>query len=141
MFRLAAPAQIVAAALGIGADHAEIARRREALVAGACRQHRHVAGFELEHLARPAAETHLGAPARHAECLVNHGVVVHVGKNAVAPHIAPAVCGKRALDRPFGVLCAGNIDGAAIDQKRQARIIRYRAVVAKHQGERFIRPV
>src|SRR5262245_22890584 len=106
---------------------------------GAGRQHRHVAWPKLEHLARRAAETRLGAPARYAERLVDHGVIVHVGKNAVAPHIAPAVCGKRALDDALGVIGAGDIDGAGIDQKRQARIVGYQAVVAEHQHERFTR--
>src|SRR6266478_2554734 len=94
----------------------------------------------LEHLARRAAEAHLGAAARYSECLVDLGVIVHVGKNAVAPHVAPAVCGKRALDDALGAICAGDIDRAAIEQKRKMRIVGYGAVVAKHQREWFIRP-
>src|SRR5215831_1793398 len=61
---LAAAAQIVHSALGISADHAKLGRRPQALMAGAGRQHDDVAGGDVEHLARCAAEAHLGAAAR-----------------------------------------------------------------------------
>src|SRR5262249_495504 len=90
---------------------------------------------KLEDFARGAAETHLGAAARDAERLVDHGMIVHVRKNAVAPHIAPAVCAKGALDDALRAWPEREIDGAAIDQQRQARMVGEGAVVAKQQGE------
>src|SRR5262249_59901069 len=97
MLGLAAAAEIVASALRIGADDAQLGRRPQALVAGAGRQHRDVAGRKLEYIARGAAEAHLGAAARDAERLVDHGMIVHGRTNAVAPHIAPAGCSYGAL--------------------------------------------
>src|SRR5262245_61684783 len=110
MLGLAAAAEIVASALRIGADDAQIGRRPQALMAGAGRQHRDIARRELEYLARLAAEAHLGPSARDAERLVDHGMIVHVGKNAVAPHVAPAVCAERALDGAFGAFLPGKLD-------------------------------
>src|SRR5204862_1511491 len=62
---------------------------------------------------------------------------VHVGKNAVAPHVAPTVRAKCALDDVLGACLALEDDGAAIDQKGQMRIVGYGAVVAKPQRERL----
>src|SRR5262249_54792038 len=64
-------------------------------------------------------------------------MIVHVRKNAVAPHIAPAVCAKGALDDALRAWPEREIDGAAIDQQRQARIVGDGSVVAKHQRERL----
>src|SRR5690349_947908 len=139
MHGLAAAAEIVASAFGVGADDAQFGRRPQALMAGAGRQHRDVAGDKFEHLARLAAEAYLCASARDAERLVDHRMIVHVGKNAVAPHVAPTVGAKRALDDALGACLALEGDGAAIDQKRQMRIVGYGAVVAKHQRERLRR--
>src|SRR5262249_51393245 len=61
----------------------------------------------------------------------------NVRKNAVAPHIAPAVCAKGALDDALRAWPEREIDGAAIDQQRQARIVGDGSVVAKHQRERL----
>jgi len=121
----------------IGADDAQLGRRPQALVAGAGRQHRDVAGRKLEDFPRRAAETHLGAAARDAERLVDHGMIVHVRKNAVAPHVAPAVCAECAFDDTLRARPKREIDGAAIDQQRQARIVWDGSVIAKHQRERL----
>src|SRR5262249_3055939 len=83
---LAAAAEIVCSVLGIGADHGESRRRPQAMVPGAGGEHRDVAGGKLEYLAGGAAEAHLGTTARDAERLVDHGMIVHVREDAVAPH-------------------------------------------------------
>ena len=73
-------------------------------MAGARRQDDNVAGRDLDLFAVLAADPHCGAPARHAQCLVNHRVIMRVGKNAVAPHIAPAVFAECLFDPLLRIL-------------------------------------
>ena len=58
-----AAAEIVVAVRRIGADHQQVGRRRQALMAGAGRQHRDVAGLDLQFLA-PACRRSARAPCR-----------------------------------------------------------------------------
>src|SRR5215203_1298006 len=113
MFGLAAAAEVVLPVLRIGADHHQIGTGREALMAGAGRQNANVALTEIELLAVVAAEADLGAAARDAYALMDHRMVVHVGKDAVAPHVVPAVTAEYVLDHLFRVGRADQIDRAA----------------------------
>ncbi len=73
-------------------------------MAGAGRQHRDVAGLDVELLAVLAAEAHARLAGRDAEHLVDLRVVVHERVDAVAPHaVAPAVLVERLLDRRRGI--------------------------------------
>ena len=63
-------------------------------------------------------------------------MIVHVGENAVAPHIAPAVLAKSLLDQQFRVGRAGELDAAAIENERQLRIVGNPAVVGKQVSDR-----
>src|SRR5262245_66317592 len=81
MLGLAAAAEVVAAGAWIGADHHQFGRCPQALMPGACRQHHHVAGGDVEVAAARAAETHLGAAARDAERLVM--LTLHHGRTSV----------------------------------------------------------
>ena len=83
-----------------------------------------------------AAEAHLGAAAGDGHRLVDHRVIVRVGVNAVAPHIAPAVVGEGLLDQQFRVGGAGEIDAAAIENERQGGIVGNPAVVGEQVSDR-----
>ena len=120
--------------LRIGADHHQIGTGPQALMAGAGRQHANVALAELDLLALVAAEADLGAAARDAHAFVDHRMVVHVGEDAVAPHVAPAVAAEHVLDHLFRIGRADQIDGAAIDHERQVRVVGHRAIVGEHEG-------
>jgi len=65
-----------------------------------------------------------------AHRLVDHRMVVRVGINAVAPHIAPAVRAKRLFDQQFRVGGTSELDAAAIKDERQLGIVGNPAVVA-----------
>src|ERR1019366_9395759 len=103
MLGLAAAAKIVFAARRIGADDYEIGARHEALVTGALRKHDDIAGRDVDRLAVVTAEAHLGVPARDGHRLVDHRMIVDVGVNAVAPHVAPAVRREDFFDDAFRV--------------------------------------
>jgi hypothetical protein len=103
-------------------------------VPGAGRQHGHVAGDQVEHLALRPAELHLGAPLRNAERFVDHRMIVDERINAVAPlAVSPAVARKQGFDRLRRV--AGGFNRAFVDEHRQCRIVRHLAVVFEQNGE------
>src|SRR5665213_368207 len=68
--RVVAAAKIVGPVRRISADHEKIVAAQQALMPGAGRQQRNVAGLELESLAVMAAELHAGRAFRDAERLV-----------------------------------------------------------------------
>ena len=110
-------------------------RLRQTLMAGAGRQDDDVARHDFDLLAVLAAEAHRGAAAGDAHRLVDHRMIVHIGINAVAPHIAPAVGGEGFLDHVFRIGRAGEVDAAAVKHERQARIVRNAAIVGEYVGD------
>ena len=66
------------------------------LMAGAGGENNNIAGHDVDRLAAVAAEAYLGAPARDGHHLVDHRMILDVRINAVAPHLAPAVCRQRS---------------------------------------------
>ena len=136
VFRPAAAAEIVGADRRIGADHDEVRRVAQALVAGAGRQHNDIAGREIDLAPMLAAEADPGATARDAHRLVNYRMIVDVRINAVAPHPAPAVRGEGLFDDRLRVGRAGEIDARAVHHQRQHRIVRDRSVVGEFMGDR-----
>ena len=96
---------------------------------------RNVARCNLQHLALVAAEAHFCASARDAECLVHDGVIMRKVVDAVTPHRAPAVGLEQAFDSRFG-MAARHIHRALVD-KEGHRVVRYKSVVGKNEGEGF----
>src|SRR5262245_56457604 len=104
---------------------------------GAGRQHRDVARGKVERLAAWPAELHTRSPARNAERLVDHRMVVHERIDAVAPlAVVPAVLREQVLDRARRIMPA-EIDRAFVDECGQRRIVRHHAVVPEQEGEGF----
>ena len=112
--------KVVFAARRIRADNHKVRALGQPLMAGAGRQNDDVAGSRYRspgHFRRRSAPWR-GRGRRHR--LVDHRMIVNVRVNAVAPHIAPAVCGEGLLDEFFRVRRAGKVDAAAVEHKRQA---------------------
>jgi hypothetical protein len=133
-FGVFAAQQVPGRARRIAADHDQVAAIAEPLVAGARRQHDDVAGLQIEVLAPLAAEPHAHLPVCDAEHLVRGRMIMVERKNSGAPLRRPVARGEQPLDlrRPV----AAGIERAAIDQHRQLRIIRDRAVVGEAEGFR-----
>src|SRR5581483_9334525 len=77
--------------------------------------------------------------ARDAEDFVNSGVIVHVVVDAVAPAVAPAVGIEQILDHGGAVVAFREIDGAAVDDQRPARVIGNETIVPEVHRARFPR--
>jgi hypothetical protein len=118
-----------------GADHGKIGACRQALMPGAGRQDRDIAGGNLEVTAGVAAKTHQCAAACDAEGFMHGRVIVQVAVDAVAPHVAPAVGAEQALDSLLR-MGAVDIDRGLVEQKRQG-IVGDKAIVVKEESERF----
>src|SRR5215831_12117167 len=90
-----AAAQIVCPLRRVGADDKKIAAAGKPLMSGTGGQNGDVAGGKLKCLAAWPAELHARMAAGDAEDLVNHRVIMHEGKDAVAPlAMAPAIAGE-----------------------------------------------
>src|SRR5215475_5763846 len=103
-------------------------------MAGAGWKYQHVARFDLDLYAELAAETNDDTPACDGHRLVNHRMVMRVGIDPVTPHLAPAVAFECVLDHELRIGGPLEIDPAAIDEERQARVVGHRPVVGEHQG-------
>src|SRR6185295_5317121 len=108
----------------IRAHHAERALRRELLVAGARRQHDHIARLRRHRDAGVAAELDRHLAAVDPEHLMAVAVEMMVRVHPVAPRGRPAVERKNLLE----FLRRGVGHRARIDQQRPARMIRDRSV-------------
>lgn len=117
-------------------DDKEAAGCREALVAGACRKNKNVSCFEVEFFATLSAELDENGAGGNPQYLMGGRMVVMEIINAVPPLRYPMVYPKETLERGGGIGDV-SLQGAAIDEHGQARIVRYRTVIGEADGERF----
>jgi hypothetical protein len=89
-----------------------------------------IPGRKLEYLAAMPAELHARMPARDAERLVDHRMIVHEGINAVAPLVAaPAILREPRFKRTR-IAVAVEIERIFVDEHRERL-----SVVLKYEGE------
>ena len=122
-----AAAQVGALVRRIGADNEEVARRLAAEMAGAGRQQDDIPRRDGDLVAARAAEHETRTAGGEAQHLVRVGVIVVKGVDPVAPLGRPAVAPEQILECRCRI-APRNGHGLAIEQHRQAWIVRHPAV-------------
>lgn len=114
------------AAAGIGADHQEIAARRQLSMADAGGDHHHVARGDLGLKPALASEARPDMTAHDAQDLVLGGVEMVVVIDAVSPGVAPAMAVEQIL--AAGGSVAAQRQNLPIDDKGETVVVGNRAV-------------
>jgi len=91
-------------------------------------------GPDLDFAAFLAAEAHRGATARNAHHLMDHRMIVRVGINAVAPHIAQR-SPQTFFDHVFRIGRSGEMDASCGNRMSGRWLIRIRPSSAEFMGD------
>ncbi len=92
-----------------------------------------IAGRELNDRPLGPAELHAGAAAGDAQHFVRLAMVVLERVDAVDPGVTPGMVREKRDDEGLGIAGAHQVNRAAVEQQRQARIVGDQAVIAELQ--------
>ena len=138
MFGPAAAAEIELTGGGVGADDDEVWACPQALMPGAGRKHRDVAGVQIDLHALFPAEADLGPSACDTQRLMDTRMVVHERVDAIPPKPAPTMVLEDLLDRRLGVSGAIDFDRPPKHHKGERRVIGNQPVVLEPEAFRRI---